>query len=414
MAEEKTKEAAQANGTDKPVVAETDFAAAVRAPTQPWNCACRLLTIRQIPSILEDCLFNVIHDIVLDVHRTEKQLRMTSVAVQAERIALQHAGAPPTPTTANPANKPLLTPVQAPQIKVDVPGGTYENGKVFLKGNPLKQVKDIYCPHCKLPRLLFPATGIGARLPDDPSQQYCTFHPFIQKAGHDIYGNPFPIDQTNKTKRERELIKKAEKAERENTPGSQDTNEDGMTSESFMKRIMAGGKPASYVPWHTCPLCKRSLLITKFAQHLEKCLGIGGRAARNTAAARLSGMNGSANGSVQGSRVGTPTPSQGNGKKDADDDDDEGPPKKKSKKDSSRKDKSRENGKEKVIIKLGGSKNKDTRNGHSKSGAAPTSNPEKSKDDTPGTKRERDTGSEEAGAPRKKMKFNTESSGGSP
>jgi hypothetical protein len=353
---------------------------------------------------------------ILDIHRTEKQLRMTSVAVQAERMALQAAGAPPTPTTANPANKPLLTPVQAPQVTVSVAGGTYENGKVYLKGNPLKHVKDIYCPHCKLPRLLFPATGVGARLPDDTNQQYCTLHPFIQKAGHDIYGNPFPIDQTNKTKRERELIKKAEKAERENTPGSQDTNEEVVTSESFMKRIMAGGKPASYVPWHTCPLCKRSLLITKFAQHLEKCLGIGGRAARNTAAARLSGMNGSTNGSVQGSRVGTPTPSsQGNSKKDADDDDDEAPPKKKAKKDGmSKRDRMKaENGKEKVILKL---KNKnEARKGLPKSGAAPTSNPDKSKrDDTPSTKREREAGSEEASAPRKKMKLSLENSPGSP
>jgi hypothetical protein len=330
-------------------------------------------------------------------------------------MALQTAGAPPTPTTATAlANKPLLTPVQAPQVSITVPGGAYENGKVYLKGNPLKQVKDIHCPHCKLPRLLFPATGVGGRLPDDPSQKYCTLHPFIQKAGHDIYGNPFPIDQTNKTKRERELIKRAEKAERENTPGSQDTNEDSVTSESFLKRLLAGGKPASYVPWHTCPLCKRSLLITKFAQHLEKCMNIGGRAARNTAAARLSGMNGSANGSTQGSRVGTPTPSQGNGKKDPDDDDDDGPPKKKSKKDGSKKDRLRgENGKEKVILKL---KNKnEARKGLPRSGNAPTSNPDKSKgDDTPSTKRERETGSEESSAPRKKMRLTTESSMGSP
>ena len=115
--------------------------------------------------------------------------------------------------------------------------------------------------------------------------------------------------------------------EKDNTPGSQDTTtEDGVNGagaggEAQWKRLMAGGKPASYVPWHTCPNCKRSLLITKFAQHLEKCLGIGGRAARNVAAVRLSaGVNGSAAGSVQGSRVGTPQPGigNGNGKRDKD------------------------------------------------------------------------------------------------
>jgi hypothetical protein len=342
-------------------------------------------------------------------------LRMTSIAVQAEKLALQAAGAPPTPTTSSATStKPLMAPVQAPQIKLDVPGGIYENGKVFLKGNPLKTVKDIYCPHCKLPRLLFPATGVNARLPEDRNQQYCTLHPFIQKPGHDIYGNPFPIDQTNKTKREKELIKRAEKAERENTPGSQDTNEDGtpITSDSsFLKKLMAGGKPASYVPWHTCPQCKRSLLITKFAQHLDKCLGIGGRAARNTAAARLSGMNGSASGSVQGSRTGTPVPSSQGNRKDQDEDEDEGPPKKKSKKDGgSKKDK---NGREKITLKLGVKSKGDTGKRLPKAGG-PTSNPDKAKgDDTPNSsKRERDGGSDDA--PRKKMKLNAESSAGSP
>lgn len=351
----------------------------------------------QIPSIIEDCLYNIIHDIVLDVHRTEKQLRMTSVAVQAERIVTQALGgsngaAPPTPTlpSATPTKSGAPT-TTAPQLSLAVPGGHYENGKVYLKGNTLAVVKDIYCPHCKLPRLLFPVTGVGAKLPDDPNQQYCNFHPFIQKPGHDIYGNPFPIDQTNKTKRERELIKKQEKAERDNTPGSQDTNDnDAVSGEQFVKRMLAGGKPASYVPWHTCPLCKRSLLITKFAQHLEKCLGIGGRAARNTAAARIGNMNGSANGSIQGSRMGTPTPSsQGHGR-NQDEDDDEGPPKKKAKKDGLfKKEKKEKSLKEKLILKVNKDKDRDNLK-KLKQGA--TSNPTENgrRDGTPSKKRDRD------------------------
>jgi len=375
----------------------------------------------QIPSVIEDCLYNIIHDIVLDVHRTEKQLRMTSVAVQAERIAQQASGGPPpTPTTSNPTpTKPGAPAPNVPQISIAVPGGHYENGKVYLKGNTLKQVKDVYCPHCKLPRLLFPVTGAGARLPDDPNMSYCNLHPFIQKPGHDIYGNPFPIDQTNKTKRERELIKKQEKAERDNTPGSQDTNEDGITGEQFVKRMLSGGKPASYVPWHTCPLCKRSLLITKFAQHLEKCLGIGGRAARNTAAARLSGMNGSANGSVQGSRMGTPTPSSqgggGSGRgKDPGSDDDDGPPKKKSKKEALLKKEKRDKSlKEKLILKV---KEKDKE----RDGSRPplkksaTSNPDSRRDGTPSKKREREDASDDVPLSKKAKLERTDSSTGSP
>lgn len=335
---------------------------------------------------------------------------MTSVAVQAERLALQASGQPPTPTTSNPTpTKPGLQPPQAPQIKIDVPGGYYENGRVFLKGNPLKQVKDIYCLHCKLPRLLFPIKGVGAKLPEDPNRQYCTLHPFISQPGHDIYGNPFPIDQANKTKREREQIKKQEKAERDNTPGSQGTNDDAITIDTFAKRLLAGGKPASYVPWHTCPQCKRSLLITKFAQHLEKCLGIGGRTARNTAAARLSGMNGSATGSVQGSRVGTPTPSQGNGngngKKDNDEEGDDGPPKKKSKKDGIRKEKKGDGGKEKVIIKLGGTKPKPDAAAAKRppKASAPTSN------DILTSKRERETADSDESPQKKKIKKSEDS-----
>lgn len=295
-----------------------------------------------IPQIFEDCLYNVIHDLVLETHRQEKILRMQSVAVHAESEASKATGVPSTPTTASTPSKPNTVPnSSAPQTSVETPSAKYENGRVLLKGNPLKTMKEIYCPQCKLPRLLFPITGAYSKLPENISRQYCTLHPFIQKPGHDIYGNPFPVDQTGMTKKELEALKKAERREKDNTPGSQEMNEDGtMTEEAGIKKLMAGGKPASYVPWQTCPQCKRSLLITKFAQHLEKCLGIGGRAARNAAVARLTGAagtgSGSQHGSQSGSRAGTPTPSQLNGSKrenthEDDDDNDNQPPKKKSK-----------------------------------------------------------------------------------
>ena len=278
---------------------------------------------------------------------------MASAVVLAEAEAQKAAGVPSTPTQVTPSkpNVPLLQ--TAPQVTVETPSARYENGRVYLKENPLKKLDKNYCPHCKLPRLKFPLIGANAKAPDNPDGTYCTLHPYIQKSGLDIYGNRFPIDQSGKTKKERELIKKQERLEKDNTPGSADTNEDGAggSGEASVKRLLAGGKPASYVPWHTCPSCKRSLLITKFAQHLEKCLGIGGRAARNVAAVRLSaGVNGSASASLQGSRVGTPQPSsQANGKRDNvdDDDADDGPPKKKPKVDKKKKDKDKDKDKEK-------------------------------------------------------------------
>ena len=308
-------------------------------------------------STVDDCLYNIIHDTVLSVYSSEKKLRMQSAAIQVEAIALQGPGGPGTPAGGN--TKSQL------QGQYSTGAAMWDNGKITLRGNPLKLLKENWCINCKLPRLMLPLTGIGARIPDDTTRQFCTLHPFINKAGHDIYGNPFPVDP-GKTKKEREALRKLERQEKDNTPGSAEAGQDGdgasasgsLSADPNLRKLMAGGKGASYVPWHTCPSCKRSLLITKFAQHLEKCMGIGGRSARNAAAARLGVGNGngsSAAGSNAGSRTGTPTPSAAlaNGKREADDDDDDdGPPKKKPRKE--RKDKKNGGGekKEKVLIKF--------------------------------------------------------------
>lgn len=216
------------------------------------------------------------------------------------------------------------------------------------------------------------------------------------------------MDQTGKTKKEREAIRKLERQEKDNTPGSADTGVEGESAsgESSIKKLLAGGKGASYVPWHTCPQCKRSLLITKFAQHLEKCMGIGGRSARNAAAARLSGINGSANGSQQGSRVGTPTPSQSNGKRDVDEDDDDGPPKKKFKKEK-KKDKSferKEDRTPKVMLKLKNLGSKLENNKPSTSSSLSASSKPGRTDREGSAKRDRDSPGDDT--PKKKMKMN--------
>jgi len=338
---------------------------------------------------------------VSSVYAREKKLRTQSAAVQAEITAAQGSNTPAA-ASANPAlskqTSLAITPLQG---QCTTPSANWDNGKCTLKDvNPLQSLKENYCPRCKLPRLSFPLTGVGARLPDQVNRQFCALQPFIQKPGHDIYGNPFPVDQTGKTKKEREAIRKLERQEKDNTPGSADTGNDGESGpgDASIRKLLAGGKGASYVPWHTCPQCKRSLLITKFAQHLEKCMGIGGRTARNTAAARLSGINGSHNGSQQGSRTGTPTPSQPNGKRDADDDDDEGPPKKKAKKDKKKDKFDRKDEKPKVLLKL---KNLGK---PEKSPLANSSRPgEKSRDRDSSSKRDRSEHGEDT--PKKKLKM---------
>jgi ribonuclease P/MRP protein subunit POP1 len=230
---------------------------------------------------------------------------MQSAATQAESIAL---------ATLEPASQKAGATTQPAIPAAETSAAKYENGRVLLKGNPLKTTPEITCPHCKLPRLMHPIMGKGMQHPD-LTKEYCMLYPWVQRSGHDVYGNPFPTDMA-KSKKERELIKQQQKnADKESvgTPGSQDTEMAGGDTKEI--KLNTGGKPASYIPWHTCPNCKRSLLITRFAQHLEKCLGISGRQSSRNAMAKLAGQNGTGSGlgnTPLGSRMGTPNPgSQG-------------------------------------------------------------------------------------------------------
>ncbi|KAF2792781.1 hypothetical protein K505DRAFT_307037 [Melanomma pulvis-pyrius CBS 109.77] len=309
--------------------------------------------------ILEDTIANVIFNTALSCHRAEKLLRMQSAATQAESLALSTLELQPAIKSANSASLPSVPTAETSAAK-------YENGRVFLKGNPLKTTPEIICPHCKLPRLMHPIMGKGMQNPD-LTKEYCMLYPWVQRQGHDVYGNPFPTDMA-KSKKERELIKAQAKntaTESVGTPGSQDTDMAGGDTQGKEIKLNTGGKPASYIPWHTCPNCKRSLLITRFAQHLEKCLGISGRQSSRNAMAKLTGQNGNGNGTGMGntplgSRMGTPAPgsqndllpkSKGKGAspvKKLNDDDDEAendtPEKKKKKKSSYIKKADREKG----------------------------------------------------------------------
>ncbi|KAB2579097.1 putative transcriptional activator protein [Lasiodiplodia theobromae] len=386
--------------------------------------------------IVEDCLYNIIHDIVLQTHREEKLQRMQSAATVAEQAAIaEHQENAEKSTTgkgssaAASANNP-----QPPSVRIDTPAAVYDNGRVTLRGNPLKTTPESVCPFCKLPRLKHPIAGVGSQLPD-LSRQYCTRHPFVSRQGHDIYNNPFPTDMA-KTKKERELIKRQEK---DNTPGGSQQGDD--SQENSLSKLAAGGKPASYIPWHTCPNCKRSLLITRFAQHAEKCLGISGRQSSRNAMAKLSSSQGAASSAAGntplGSRVGTPNPgSQGSkispikkeaaaaaaagGDGDGDEDGGGGDTPKKIKKKSSyvkKADRDRDGGGDSERREKGGTKILKLKTGGSSLGSGSSSKrPPKEdrdgKESTPmssSSKRERDRDGDEP-VPRKKIKlFKTES-----
>ncbi|EGP88076.1 uncharacterized protein MYCGRDRAFT_109240 [Zymoseptoria tritici IPO323] len=184
-----------------------------------------------------------------------------------------------------------------------------------------------HCSDCNLPRLLDPplAPKVRGATSDPPANTtYCDRKPWIRRPGHDIYGNPFlKSDVTGRplTKKEREAKKKEDGEDGPDTGGPPSpSQEDNGSNTAAPQKLEKGEKKASkideklkkgeYVPWHTCPSCKRSLLITRFAKHLEQCMGLSGRAASRNAMAK---MNGSGSGTPGGSRGGTPGPGSQDG-----------------------------------------------------------------------------------------------------
>jgi hypothetical protein len=193
-----------------------------------------------------------------------------------------------------------------------------------------------HCDRCGLPQLLDPplapkVRGATSHPPRDT--QYCDKKPWCRKPGFDIYGNPFPkADVTGRppTKKEREAAKNNPKNGTD-TPASNEGGEvngtappspsaDGDGPAKASEKLEKGEKKASkideklkkgeYIPWQTCPSCKRSLLITRFAKHLEQCMGLSGRQASRNAMAKMNGNGTGSGGGVTpaGSRGGTPNP----------------------------------------------------------------------------------------------------------
>ncbi|KAK3673105.1 hypothetical protein LTR78_006945 [Recurvomyces mirabilis] len=210
-----------------------------------------------------------------------------------------------------------------------------------------------HCKTCRLPQQLDPPLAPRVRgVTTEPSSstQYCERRPWARRPGHDIYDNPFPkADATGRppTKKEREAAKAkvtdgtpaSEEAGGQNGTGPPSPSENGEITtkkgEKKASKIDEKGmystvrhpdltqytnfvllKSGTYVPWHTCPSCKRSLLITRFAKHLEQCMGLSGRAASRNAMQKMSSTPG-------GSRAGTPAPNGSHDKNGAGDDEDE-------------------------------------------------------------------------------------------
>ncbi|EAW08885.1 SGF11 family protein [Aspergillus clavatus NRRL 1] len=219
--------------------------------------------------ILNETFYNIIYDIVAQVHHDEKVARMRSAVVAARQKAEEEAvrRREETGNKAAGASKPGEAESEDLKgIHAETDAAVFDDGKVFLKGNPLHTTKEIICPDCRLPRLLYPVTGIGARQPPDPYREYCQKQPMISKPGHDVHGNPFATDKLNP--------KKKKQTNTANTPASSPPT---TPDSSFNK---AAPEKVSF-PTVKCPNCPRYFVVTRVAQHLDRCLGLSGRPNRN-------------------------------------------------------------------------------------------------------------------------------------
>lgn len=250
----------------------------------------------QTHAILDDVFYNIIHDIVLQTHREEKIARATSAAIIVQQKASQ-VDCNSADYSPNPAGE--STKLQ----KVETEAALYENGNIYLKGNPLATTSEIRCSKCGLPRLLHPTDGNGARKPE-PGVEYCKKRPFIDKPHHDIYGQTFQPEGPGRGKKKKDMINPLKP--KESTPnGSQD---------SPATSPPPGEGPQKPIPFpHAkCQHCGQFLPVRRMNGHMLKCIGGGGRNSSRDALKKI--QNGNGNGSQNGyasggSRQSTPAPS---------------------------------------------------------------------------------------------------------
>jgi hypothetical protein len=283
--------------------------------------------------VVDDVLYNIIYDIVLTAHKDEKTARANTAAMMVEQQAsIQFAE--DDSESSSPTSSPTSSRSQKRYIKTN--GAIYDDGNVWIVGNPLETTLDIWCPKCGLPRRLDPPIEGGPAY--DPEREYCKRVPYVNRPGYDIYGQP--VIQGGKAANG--MSKNARKA-KENLETA--ASSQGAEVSSFESPAPSPPKEATkkyqklVLPDVHCKRCGRDVIVNRFANHLQKCLGIGGRASGRAAALQI---NGQANGSQKGdtppiSRKGTPLPPEKKSplkrdadKMDDDDDDwDEDSPKKK-------------------------------------------------------------------------------------
>lgn len=238
--------------------------------------------------ITDDAVREVLRDIVLQVFQKEKQARTQSAIIIAEKQANERKSRSGTPSGDVKA-------LSSKPVSVETNAVVIRDGKAYLKGNPLQTTKEIFCPDCKLPRLLYPTSGKGARPPPDPEREYCKTRLAVIKDGHDVHGSLFASDKVNGRPKKKQA---ADARGGSSSPSDPDTP----IKSSFTSSQKGVALERPTIPSHKCPNCPRYMTLNRIAQHLDKCMGLSGRQAGRNAMTKMTGT-------PSGSRAGTPKPS---------------------------------------------------------------------------------------------------------
>jgi len=268
--------------------------------------------IASMSQILESVIEGIVHDLVLEVHRDEKIARMQTAVVDLN-IRAEKLG----------KNVNASSDSGAENEAVETKAAVGQGGNIQLRGNPLKQVKHIRCPTCRLQRLWYPRVGFNSRPPSDPTAQYCKTEPMVIIDKHDVHGQR---KKGVKVKGQPKGKGKGNKL-RESSPassiGDPSTPQSSMPDSFEFKEI---DYPAAKCPNRNSHLGDHWKAVNLFATHLNgSCWLKRDRAALREANAKMAGT-------PKDSRANSPKPAVTNGvKRKADEKESEPAPKKKQK-----------------------------------------------------------------------------------
>jgi hypothetical protein len=260
--------------------------------------------------LIEQSLETIMHDILLEVHQDEKVARMQTAVIELE-------------DRANKLGRKLSDPQDVEgQEAVETKAATLGPNGVELKGNPMKTVKHIRCPNCRLRRLLYPRVGFNSRPVPDPAEQYCKQEPMIIIDKHDVHG------QRKKGVKMKGQAKGKNK-KKNDPPSPASENSDPVTPMSSMPESFEFKEidyPAAKCPNRESHLGDHWKAVNIFATHLNgSCYLKKDRVAGREANAKIGGT-------PRDSRANSPKPAAANGVKRKAGEDDAAPPTKKKQK----------------------------------------------------------------------------------